>query len=230
MEMLVHRRLVVYGEQFWRPYVHVRDAARAIATVLEAPAGRRREPGLQRWAHGRELSQAGSGRDHPSPRGRGSSGLRGVAEDPRDYKVSFERIRSALGFVPTIRVPDGVAEIAGAISAGVLDDLSRPAYCNVPRRLEPAPVASPSEPERMRAVILAGGRGTRLLPFTASFPETARPPRRYAGGGSVDPAAPQLRYQRYHAGAWTSGRARSGLFRPSPAADSRLTLSYVDRR
>ena len=32
------KELVVFGEQFWRPYVHVRDAARAICTALEAPA------------------------------------------------------------------------------------------------------------------------------------------------------------------------------------------------
>ena len=31
------RRLEVFGEQFWRPYVHVRDAARGVRTVLEAP-------------------------------------------------------------------------------------------------------------------------------------------------------------------------------------------------
>jgi nucleoside-diphosphate-sugar epimerase len=31
------RRLEVFGEQFWRPYIHVRDAARAIRMVLEAP-------------------------------------------------------------------------------------------------------------------------------------------------------------------------------------------------
>ena len=39
-ELVVQRKLVVFGEQFWRPYVHVRDAARAFQTVLEAPADR----------------------------------------------------------------------------------------------------------------------------------------------------------------------------------------------
>src|ERR1041384_6970317 len=29
------RELVIFGEQFWRPYVHVRDAARAIQIVLQ---------------------------------------------------------------------------------------------------------------------------------------------------------------------------------------------------
>ena len=40
-DALLKRELVVYGEQFWRPYVHVRDAAQAVAAVL-AGAGRDR--------------------------------------------------------------------------------------------------------------------------------------------------------------------------------------------
>ena len=37
-DLLLRGNLVVYGEQFWRPYIHDRDAAQAVATVLEAPA------------------------------------------------------------------------------------------------------------------------------------------------------------------------------------------------
>ena len=38
MEMLTKKHLQVFGEQFWRPYIHVRDAARAIHLVLSSPA------------------------------------------------------------------------------------------------------------------------------------------------------------------------------------------------
>ncbi len=41
-DLWADRELEVFGEQFWRPYIHVRDAARAVRTVLEAP--RRRSP------------------------------------------------------------------------------------------------------------------------------------------------------------------------------------------
>ena len=40
MEMLTKKRLQVFGEQFWRPYVHVRDAARAMQLVLNSPASK----------------------------------------------------------------------------------------------------------------------------------------------------------------------------------------------
>ena len=36
-DVVLGRELVVYGEQFWRPYVHVRDAANAVVAVLDAP-------------------------------------------------------------------------------------------------------------------------------------------------------------------------------------------------
>ena len=37
MELMINRKLAVYGEQFWRPYIHVRDIARAIALTLNSP-------------------------------------------------------------------------------------------------------------------------------------------------------------------------------------------------
>ena len=36
-DLWADRELEVFGEQFWRPYIHVADAARAVRTVLEAP-------------------------------------------------------------------------------------------------------------------------------------------------------------------------------------------------
>jgi nucleoside-diphosphate-sugar epimerase len=105
------RTLDVYGEQFWRPYVHVADAARAIATVLAAPPER----------VGRTVFNVG----HTDENYRKldlvelireripDADVRFVHrdEDPRDYRVSFARIQSALGFDPLMRVPDGVDEV-----------------------------------------------------------------------------------------------------------------------
>jgi hypothetical protein len=47
------------------------------------------------------------------------------SEDPRDYKVSFERIRSELGFEPKERVPDGIREAIAALAARVRRPLRR---------------------------------------------------------------------------------------------------------
>jgi nucleoside-diphosphate-sugar epimerase len=105
------RTLDVYGEQFWRPYVHVGDAARALALVLAAPleqvGGRVFNVGHSDENY-RKLDLVELIR-HRLP----EADVRFVQrdEDPRDYRVSFERIRAELGFDPVMRVPDGVAEV-----------------------------------------------------------------------------------------------------------------------
>ena len=114
-ELWADRTLDVFGEQFWRPYVHVADAARAIRAVLEAPgdvAGGRvfnvgRTDENYRKADLVELIRA------QTPSGRVEFVHRD--EDPRDYKVGFERVARELGFVPAMTVPEGIGEILAAL-------------------------------------------------------------------------------------------------------------------
>jgi nucleoside-diphosphate-sugar epimerase len=53
-------------------------------------------------------------------------------EDPRDYKVSFEKIRAELGFETLMTVPDGIAEIVAALDAESFGDPFDPRYKNIP--------------------------------------------------------------------------------------------------
>ena len=66
-DLWADRDLEVFGEQFWRPYVHVRDAGRGVCAVLDAPLDQVVRRGLQRGALRRELSQARSRRGDSSP-------------------------------------------------------------------------------------------------------------------------------------------------------------------
>ncbi len=123
--------LEVFGERFWRPYIHVRDAARAIRTVLDADpevvggevfnAGRSTE-------NYRKLDLVDVIRAH-TPSGRVTFVRR--EEDPRDYKVSFEKIKQTLGFETAMTVPDGVREVIGALAAGRFEDPYDRRYRNV---------------------------------------------------------------------------------------------------
>jgi nucleoside-diphosphate-sugar epimerase len=131
LSLLVDRRLVVYGEQFWRPYVHVRDAARAIELALTAPEEKIRS----------RVFNVGDTRENYRKsdlvdiirRRTGEAEIEFIhkAEDPRDYKVACDRIASALGFHITRRVPDGVEEIARAIEAGIVETPKAPHHYNV---------------------------------------------------------------------------------------------------
>ena len=51
-------------------------------------------------------------------------------QDRRDYRVSFQKARTVLGFDTSVTVEDGVREIAAALETGVIIDPYAPAYYN----------------------------------------------------------------------------------------------------
>jgi nucleoside-diphosphate-sugar epimerase len=125
------RKLDVFGETFWRPYVHVRDAARAVALVLASPLGK---------VGGRVFNAGHSDENYrkldlveliTKRLGRGDVDYVTRTEDPRDYKVSFELIRSELGFTPIQRVPTGIDELVGALEEERFGDPFSPRYSNI---------------------------------------------------------------------------------------------------
>src|SRR5690606_31192807 len=44
--------------------------------------------------------------------------------DPRNYRVSFEKVRTELGFVPRMSVADGIDELIWALSVHMFDDVA----------------------------------------------------------------------------------------------------------
>jgi nucleoside-diphosphate-sugar epimerase len=130
-DIWARRPLEVFGEQFWRPYVHVRDAARAIVLVLAAPrdavagrvfnVGHSDENYTKRQLVEHIVAQLGSGDVRYVHRD----------EDPRDYRVSFERIAAELGYSPRMRVPDGIGEVIEGLEARRFGDPFSAAHSNL---------------------------------------------------------------------------------------------------
>ncbi|MGB1701093.1 MAG: NAD(P)-dependent oxidoreductase, partial [Nannocystaceae bacterium] len=52
-------------------------------------------------------------------------------EDPRDYRVNFDKIKERLGFEITLRVPDGIREIREVLEAGYLADPYDARFSNI---------------------------------------------------------------------------------------------------
>ncbi len=131
-ELWADRELEVFGEQFWRPYIHVRDAARAVRTVLEAPAGTVAGEVFNAGRSGENYRKLDLVAEIGKQLDRGRVSYVHRDEDPRDYKVSFEKIRSVLGFETLMIVPDGIAEIIAALDAGAFGDPFDGRYRNIP--------------------------------------------------------------------------------------------------
>ena len=131
-DLWADRELEVFGEQFWRPYVHVRDAARGIAAVLGAPreqvAGEVFNIGDTRENY-RKLDLVEEIRKQTD---KGNVSYVQRTEDPRDYKVAFEKVHATLGYEITKTVPDGIAELLRALDEGFFPDAFEPRYRNTP--------------------------------------------------------------------------------------------------
>ena len=125
------KELVIYGEQFWRPYCHVYDIARAIKMILQAPT--------QKVDH--QVFGVGSTKENYRKKMIVDELLKFFPdanikyvkkeEDPRDYRVDFSKIKNKLGFEITRTVPDGIREIKNALDQGVIPEPYSKNYQNV---------------------------------------------------------------------------------------------------
>ena len=125
------RRLEVFGEQFWRPYVHVRDAGRAVCTVLRAPSERVAHDVFNVGRSGENYRKLDLVQEIRRLTDRGEVAFVHRDEDPRDYKVNFDKIRATLGFETEMTVPDGIAEVLGALDASRFADPFDGRYRNI---------------------------------------------------------------------------------------------------
>src|SRR5262245_35052242 len=108
---------ILGGGRQWRPLVHVRDVARAFIRVIKAPRdtvhGQLFNVGLGNY---QVLSLAYIVRETlPFP-----IEVEIAPDDPdkRNYKVSFQRLQTALGYGPRVTIPEGIREIYEAMKAG----------------------------------------------------------------------------------------------------------------
>lgn len=129
MRMMVEGKLIVYGEQSWRPYVHVRDVARAIKSVLSKPESSKHQifnvgntlQNFQKIEIVRMIRKL-------IP----SATVEFVHKDgdPRDYRVSFEKIKDELGYQTLYSVEDGIKEVYDLIGNRLIEDFENPEYYN----------------------------------------------------------------------------------------------------
>ena len=130
-DAFINKKLVVFGEQFWRPYCHVWDICKAILIVINA------EP----EKINKNVFNVGSTNENYTKKMICEEILEIMPdteieyiskdEDPRDYKVNFNKIRTTLGFKNTMTVSDGIKEVYHALKEGIISDPDSSEYGNV---------------------------------------------------------------------------------------------------
>lgn len=130
-ELALGRELLVFGEQFWRPYCHVSDFSNAILTVLNAPrkkvaynvfnVGDTSQNYTKKMIVEELLKQIPNGLVKHVEKD----------EDPRDYRVKFDKIKDEIGFKISKTVPDGINEILTSIKIGIIENPDDQKYYNI---------------------------------------------------------------------------------------------------
>ena len=131
-DLWAERKLDVFGEPFWRPYVHVRDAARAVALVLASPLEKVAGARLQRRPLGRELPQARPGRDHHrAPRAAATWSTSAATRTRATTRSRSSRSRASSASSRCTGCPTGIDEIVGALEEKRFGDPFSPRYSNI---------------------------------------------------------------------------------------------------
>jgi len=114
--------LLVYDEHTWRPYCHVRDFARLLELVIKAENS---NVDFEVFNAGGDINNFTKKMIIDEilihiPEGKIKFGKQG--SDPRNYRVSFSKVKNTLGFEPEFTVPYGIKELIDALKIGLFKD------------------------------------------------------------------------------------------------------------
>ena len=131
-DLALGRELVIFGEQFWRPYCHVKDFSNAFITVLKSASNKVAynvfNVGDTQENYTKQMLIDEIKKVLPEAK------IKYVDknDDPRDYRVNSDKIKRELGFQISMRVPDGIKEVKRIVQEGVIQDPEDQKYYNIP--------------------------------------------------------------------------------------------------
>jgi len=131
-DLALGKELMVFGEQFWRPYCHVKDFSNAFLTVLKSPTKKVAynvfNVGDTKENYTKQMLIDEIKKILPDSR------IKYVKkdDDPRDYRVNCDKIKKELGFKISMTVPDGINEVKRIVQEKVIRDPENQKYYNIP--------------------------------------------------------------------------------------------------
>jgi nucleoside-diphosphate-sugar epimerase len=120
----------IFGGKQWRPFIHVEDGAKSIIACLEAPLAATRgqifNVGYEGGNH--TLCEVGEliGSLIPGT----SVNIEPGSAAEANYRVSFEKVREMLGFVPDYTLTEGILEVKLAVETEAISDYREARYNN----------------------------------------------------------------------------------------------------
>ena len=127
---VAEKKIVIYNGEQWRPFIHIRDISRAFRMALKAPiqlvSGQVFNVGSDHMNYtlqdlAQQIASVEPGLDIEYIKN----------SDARTYKVSFDKIRTQLGFMCEVSLVEGVEEIRQAMRRGQVADYRDSLYSNV---------------------------------------------------------------------------------------------------
>ena len=124
-DLVLGKELIIFGEQFWRPYCHVKDFSNAFITVLDSLN--------EKVAY--KVFNVGDTKENYTkkmivneivkilPNSKITYVIKN--DDPRDYRVNCDKIKNELGFKISMTVPDGIREIKRVIEKNLIKEIGR---------------------------------------------------------------------------------------------------------
>lgn len=126
-DLFFGKELLVYDEHTWRPYCHLRDFSRLIEMVIEADKDK---VNFEVFNAGGDVNNftkkmiVDEVLNHVSD---GKVVYNSEGSDPRNYRVSFKKVKDVLGFEPKFTVEEGIKELVEALKVGLYaDSLNNP--------------------------------------------------------------------------------------------------------
>lgn len=124
-QLTLGKELLVYDEETWRPYCHIGDTSDAIMRVLLAPrdqvcgqifnVGSREDNYTKKMVVEMILGELGHGKVKYQAGG----------SDPRNYRVSFDKIVSVLDFTNKYSVLGSIRRVINFVKSGMFDDVDQ---------------------------------------------------------------------------------------------------------
>lgn len=131
-DLALGKELIVFGEQFWRPYCHVKDFSNAFIAILDAPTNKVSNQVFNVGDTNENYTKKMLINEIQKVLPESKVKYVKKNEDPRDYRVNCDKIKKKLGFKISMTVPDGIMEIKRAIHESLIKDPEEQRYYNTP--------------------------------------------------------------------------------------------------